>query len=224
MPKILYVEDNTSLRFVTSDQLQKRNYEMISCGNGKEALNLFHKTIFDLCILDVMLPEIDGFELAKNIRSKNKQIPIIFLTARSLKEDKIEGLKLGGDDYLTKPFDIDELCLKIEIFLKRNLVSDSEKNLYKIGSYELFVQEQRLCFNDISKSLTIKETQLLKLLARNINTIIRREDILLSLWGKNDYFLGRSLDVFISRLRKYIIEDKNVIIENIRGVGFKMNA
>ena len=224
MPKILYVEDNTSLRFVTSDQLQKRNYEMICCGNGKEALNLFHKTIFDLCILDVMLPEIDGFELAKNIRSKNKQIPIIFLTARSLKEDKIEGLKLGGDDYLTKPFDIDELCLKIEIFLKRNLVSDSEKNLYKIGSYELFVQEQRLCFNDISKSLTIKETQLLKLLARNINTIIRREDILLSLWGKNDYFLGRSLDVFISRLRKYIIEDKNVIIENIRGVGFKMNA
>ena len=224
MPKILYVEDNASLSFVTSDQLQKRNYEVVCSDNGKNALDLFNNNIFDLCILDVMLPEMDGFDLAKNIRSKNKQVPIIFLTARSLQEDRIEGLKLGGDDYLTKPFDMDELCLKIDVFLKRNLVNDSENNSYKIGAYELMVEEQKLRLNEISRSLTIKETKLLTLMAKNLNTVIRREDILMSLWGKNDYFLGRSLDVFISRLRKYLIEDHHVVIENIRGVGFKMNA
>ena len=224
MPKILYVEDNASLSFVTSDQLQKRNYEVVCSDNGKNALDLFNNNIFDLCILDVMLPEMDGFDLAKNIRSKNKQVPIIFLTARSLQEDRIEGLKLGGDDYLTKPFDMDELCLKIDVFLKRNLVNDSENNSYKIGAYELMVEEQKLRLNEISRSLTIKETKLLTLMAKNLNTVIRREDILMSLWGKNDYFLGRSLDVFISRLRKYLIEDNHVVIENIRGVGFKMNA
>ena len=224
MPKILYVEDNESLSFVTSDQLQKRNYEVVCSDNGKNALDLFNNNIFDLCILDVMLPEMDGFDLAKNIRSKNKQVPIIFLTARSLQEDRIEGLKLGGDDYLTKPFDMDELCLKIDVFLKRNLVNDSENNSYKIGAYELIVEEQKLRLNEIYRSLTIKETKLLTMMAKNLNTVIRREDILMSLWGKNDYFLGRSLDVFISRLRKYLIEDNHVVIENIRGVGFKMNA
>jgi DNA-binding response OmpR family regulator len=224
MPKILYVEDNESLSFVTSDQLQKRNYEVVCSDNGKNALDLFNHNIFDLCILDVMLPEMDGFDLAKNIRSKNKQVPIIFLTARSLQEDRIEGLKLGGDDYLTKPFDMDELCLKIDVFLKRNLVNDSENNSYKIGAYELIVEEQKLRLNEIYRSLTIKETKLLTMMAKNLNTVIRREDILMSLWGKNDYFLGRSLDVFISRLRKYLIEDNHVVIENIRGVGFKMNA
>jgi DNA-binding response OmpR family regulator len=224
MPKILYVEDNASLSFVTSDQLQKRNYEVVCSDNGKNALDLFNNNIFDLCILDVMLPEMDGFDLAKNIRSKNKQVPIIFLSARSLQEDRIEGLKLGGDDYLTKPFDMDELCLKIDVFLKRNLVNDSENNFYKIGAYELMVKEQKLSLNEISISLTIMETKLLTLMAKNLNTVIRREDILMSLWGKNDYFLGRSLDVFISRLRKYLIEDNHVVIENIRGVGFKMNA
>lgn len=224
MPKILYVEDNESLSFVTSDQLQKKNYEVVCSDNGKNALDLFNNNIFDLCILDVMLPEMDGFDLAKNIRSKNKQVPIIFLTARSLQEDRIEGLKLGGDDYLTKPFDMDELCLKIDVFLKRNLVNDFENNSYKIGAYELMVEEQKLRLNEIYRSLTIKETKLLTMMAKNLNTVIRREDILMKLWGKNDYFLGRSLDVFISRLRKYLIEDNHVVIENIRGVGFKMNA
>jgi DNA-binding response OmpR family regulator len=197
---------------------------VVCSDNGKNALDLFNNNIFDLCILDVMLPEMDGFDLAKNIRSKNKQVPIIFLTARSLQEDRIEGLKLGGDDYLTKPFDMDELCLKIDVFLKRNLVNDSENNSYKIGAYELIVEEQKLRLNEIYRSLTIKETKLLTMMAKNLNTVIRREDILMKLWGKNDYFLGRSLDVFISRLRKYLIEDNHVVIENIRGVGFKMNA
>ena len=119
MAKILYVEDNLSLSFVTSDQLKKRGYQVVTCKDGKEALSNFNKDIFDLCILDVMLPIIDGFELAKKIRHNNVHIPIIFLSARSMQEDKIEGLKIGADDYLTKPFDIDELCLKIEVFLKK---------------------------------------------------------------------------------------------------------
>ncbi len=224
MPKILYVEDNSSLSFVTSDQLQKRGYEVVCSSNGKDALDLFNRNNFDLCILDVMLPEMDGFDLAKYIRKKNKQIPILFLTARSLQEDRIEGFKLGGDDYLTKPFDMLELSLKIDVFVKRNLVNNSQNNSYKIGAYELNVTEQKLTLKDFSRPLTIKETKLLSLMAKNLNTVIRREDILMSLWGKNDYFLGRSLDVFISRLRKYLTEDNLVTIENIRGVGFKMNA
>lgn len=223
MAKILYVEDNLSLSFVTSDQLEKRNYEVVTCDNGKEAYRLFKKEIFDLCIFDVMLPEMDGFELAKKIRTGNKHIPIIFLTARSMQEDKIEGLKLGGDDYLTKPFNIEELCLKIEIFLKRKQVNKELRDSYKIGRYHLDVKEQKLCLEEKERMLTLKETKLLSLLSQKENTILKRENILINLWGKNDYFLGRSLDVFISRLRKYLKDDENIYIENIRGVGFKLN-
>ena len=222
MSKILYVEDNSSLRFVTSDQLIKRNYKVVASINGKEAYAIFKKNIFDICILDVMLPEIDGFELAKKIRTANKHIPIIFLTARSMQEDKIEGLKLGGDDYLTKPFNIDELCLKIDVFLKRKLVNTTLGDFYKIGLFQLNVSEQKLTIANTEIKLTLKETMLLSLLSDNENTIIKREKILITLWGKNDYFLGRSLDVFISRLRKYLSQDKHVSIENIRGVGFKL--
>ena len=223
MAKILYVEDNASLRFVTSDQLEKHSYEVVTCDNGKEAYNLFKKTVFDICVFDVMLPEMDGFKLAKKIRVDNKHIPIIFLTARSMQEDKIEGLKLGGDDYLTKPFNIEELCLKIEIFLKRREVSKELNDSYEVGNYHLDVKEQKLRLNEKERTLTLKETKLLSLLAQKENTIITRENILINLWGKNDYFLGRSLDVFISRLRKYLKDDENISIENIRGVGFKMN-
>mgnify|MGYP001186499420 CR=1 FL=1 len=223
MAKILYVEDNSSLRFVTSDQLEKRSYEVVTCDNGIEAYNIFKKTVFDICIFDVMLPEMDGFELAKKIRVDNKHIPIIFLTARSMQEDKIEGLKLGGDDYLTKPFNIEELYLKIEIFLKRREVSKELNDSYEVGNYHLDVKEQKLRLNEKERTLTLKETKLLSLLAQKENTIITRENILINLWGKNDYFLGRSLDVFISRLRKYLKDDENISIENIRGVGFKMN-
>lgn len=223
MAKILYVEDDPSLSFVTRDQLEKRGYEVVFCDNGKKAYEIFKTAIFDLCIFDVMLPEIDGFELAKKIRIDNKQIPILFLTARSMQEDKIEGLKLGGDDYMTKPFNIDELCLKIKIFLKRKEVRKETKDFYSIGTFTLDVREQKLCHSKNERQLTLKETKLLSLLSQKENTIIKRENILLNLWGKNDYFLGRSLDVFISRLRKYLKEDKTIHIENIRGVGFKLN-
>ena len=224
MAKILYVEDNLSLSFVTSDQLTKRGYQVVSCKDGKEALSTFKEQILDLCILDVMLPQIDGFELAKKIRQENEHIPIIFLSARSMQEDKIEGLKIGGDDYLTKPFDIDELCLKIEIFLKRKEISSAQNNNYKIGDFQLDVTEQTLSILGIEKTLTLKETELLSLLAQKQNTVVKREYILVNLWGRNDYFLGRSLDVFISKLRKKLTQDQNISIENIRGVGFRLNV
>lgn len=224
MAKILYVEDNLSLRFVTSDQLKKRGYQVVSCKDGKEALSTFNEQVFDLCVLDIMLPQIDGFELAKKIRQENEHIPIIFLSARSMQEDKIEGLKIGGDDYLTKPFDIDELCLKIEVFLKRKEINSGQNNIYKIGDFQLNVTEQTLSILGIEKTLTLKETELLSLLAQKQNTIVKREYILVNLWGRNDYFLGRSLDVFISKLRKKLTQDQNISIENIRGVGFRLNV
>ena len=224
MAKILYVEDNLSLRFVTSDQLKKQGYHVVSCEDGKQALSTFKEQIFDLCILDVMLPQLDGFELAKKIRQENEHIPIIFLSARSMQEDKIEGLKIGGDDYLTKPFDIDELCLKIEIFLKRKEINSAQNKIYKIGDFQLDVIEQTLSILEIKKTLTLKETELLSLLAQKQNTIVKREYILVNLWGRNDYFLGRSLDVFISKLRKKLSQDQNISIENIRGVGFRLNV
>ena len=224
MGRILYVEDDLSLSFVTRDQLKKNGYEVISSDNGNEAFQIFKTTNFDICILDVMLPEMDGFELAKKIREINNQIPILFLTARSMQEDKIEGLKLGGDDYMTKPFNIEELCLKIEVFLKRKEILKEPEKYYKIGAYKLDVKEQMLNLGDEERPLTLKETKLLSLLCQKKNSIIKRENILIDLWGKNDYFLGRSLDVFISRLRKYLKKDKNIYIENIRGVGFKLNV
>ena len=143
MARILYVEDDLSLNFVTQDQLEKRDYAVVSCVNGIQALEFFKKEVFDLCVLDVMLPEMDGFELAKKIRETNKHIPIIFLTARSMQEDKLEGLSLGADDYITKPFNIEELSLKIQIFLKRKLVNNTIKNVYKIGDFVLDVKEQK---------------------------------------------------------------------------------
>ena len=224
MAKILYVEDNLSLRFVTSDQLKKRGYQVVSCKDGKDALSTFNEQVFDLCVFDIMLPQIDGFELAKKIRQENEQIPIIFLSARSMQEDKIEGLKIGGDDYLTKPFDIDELCLKIEVFLKRKEINSGLYNIYKIGDFQLNVTEQTLSILGIEKTLTLKETELLSLLAQKQNTVVKREYILVKLWGRNDYFLGRSLDVFISKLRKKLTQDQNISIENIRGVGFRLNV
>jgi len=223
-PRILYVEDDLSLSFVTKDQLEKRNYSVVLCENGLDAIKTFTDDHFDICILDVMLPKLDGFQLAKKIREQNKHIPIIFLTARSMKEDKLEGLTLGGDDYITKPFDLEELVLKIEIFLKRSHINNSDQTKYTIGDYSLDLKEQTLSLNNDARKLTLREANLLALLCLRINTITKREEILVKLWGENDYFLGRSLDVFISRLRKYLKEDTSITIENVRGVGFKLSV
>ncbi len=221
-PHLLYVEDDETLSFVTIDNLELNGYEITHCLDGKTALDILQKQTFDLCILDVMLPEVDGFTVARELRKVNQQIPIIFLTAKSLKEDKIQGLRLGGDDYIVKPFSIEELTLKIEVFLKRSQVIENAKNqIQKIGHFSFDYENLALVFQNQERRLTQREADLLRFLVQHKNQVVKRATILEKIWGENDYFLGRSLDVFISRLRKYLKGDKSIKIENIHGVGFR---
>jgi DNA-binding response OmpR family regulator len=221
--KILYAEDDETLAFLTKDNLEQ-NYDVIHCSDGEIALEAFKNNAFDVCILDIMMPKIDGFELAEAIRKLNSDVPIIFLSAKTLKEDRIKGLRLGADDYLVKPFSIEELLLKIEIFLKRSQKSTVvDKNNYTIGKYQ-FDSKNYLVFTATEKiSLTQREAELLKLFLDNKNVVMKREEILKSLWGTDDYFMGRSLDVFISRLRKILANEKGIAIENLHGIGFKFS-
>lgn len=222
--KILYAEDDETLAFLTKDNLEQ-HYEVTHCTDGEMALEAFKKEAFDICVLDIMMPKKDGFELAEAIRKTNTEVPIIFLSAKTLKEDRIRGLRLGADDYLVKPFSIEELQLKIEIFLKRSQKNiPSEGNLYTIGKYR-FDTKNYLVFTDSEKiNLTQREAELLKLFIDNKNTVLKREQILQSLWGNDDYFMGRSLDVFISRLRKILADEKGIAIENLHGIGFKFKV
>ena len=223
---ILYVEDDPTLSFVTKDNLEMQGYSVIHCENGKIAMDVFDQSKFDLCILDVMMPEVDGFDVAAFMRKKNTEIPIIFLTAKSLKDDKLHGLRIGADDYITKPFSIEELQLKIEIFLKRSKVYKSEKteSIFNIGLYNFDFNNLSLVSPQKSRTLTQKEADVLRYFIINKNTVIKRSAILENIWGEDDYFLGRSLDVFISRLRKYLSEDTSITLENIHGVGFRLKV
>lgn len=222
--KILYAEDDETIAFLTKDNLEMY-YEVTHCNDGEMALEAFKNNHYDICVFDIMMPKIDGFELAEAIRKLNADVPIIFLSAKTLKEDRIKGLRLGADDYLVKPFSIEELLLKIEIFLKRSHKKEMvEKSIYTIGKYQ-FDHKNFLVFNDAEKiSLTQREAELLKLFLDNKNVVMKREEILKSLWGNDDYFLGRSLDVFISRLRKILANEKGIAIENLHGIGFKFSV
>jgi DNA-binding response OmpR family regulator len=225
--KILYVEDDLTLSFVTRDNLELHGYEIDFCENGVEALQKFNSSYFDLCILDVMLPKMDGYELATKIRAKNENVPIIFLTAKSTKEDKIYGLKLGADDYITKPFSIEELVLKIEVFLKRSRQPGSKNDDLgdcKFGHFVFDISNHHLKNPDGIKQLTHREAELMKTLCKNHDTILKREDILMQVWGDDHYFASRSLDVFISRLRKLLKSDASVKIENIHNVGYRLRT
>jgi two-component system response regulator VicR len=221
---ILYVEDDESLSFVTRDHLEMEGYRLTCCRDGRKALEIIRKEEFDLCILDVMLPEVDGFAIAREIRRYNQQVPIIFLTAKSLKEDRIHGLRLGADDYLTKPFSIEELLLKIGVFLRRRQISGRPRaDYYRFGKYEFDAKNLILSqAGGKPRQLTQREGDLLRLLLEHKNELLSRSDILRRVWGQDDYFLGRSLDVFISRLRKYLRQDDHVKIENVHGVGFRL--
>ncbi len=225
MANLLYVEDDESLSFVTKDNLELQGFKVKHCADGKEAMETIKNHQFDLCILDVMLPDVDGFSIAHEIRKFDKQVPILFLTARSLKEDKIHGLRLGADDYITKPFSIEELILKVQIFLKRrNIVGSTDEQLteFDLGQYTFDYKNLELKLGEAIKKLTQKEADLLRFFVRNKNEVLKRSDILETLWGEDDYFMGRSLDVFISRLRKYLKQDESLKIENIHGVGFRL--
>lgn len=222
--KILYAEDDETLAFLTKDNLEM-HYDVTHCTDGEMCLKAFKSEAFDICIFDIMMPKMDGFELAEKIRQLNSDVPIIFLSAKTLKEDRIKGLRLGADDYLVKPFSIEELLLKIEIFLKRSQKNTTVENvIYTVGKYQ-FDHKNYLVFTDSEKiSLTQREAELLKLFLDNKNVVMKREEILKSLWGNDDYFMGRSLDVFISRLRKILANEKGIAIENLHGIGFKFNV
>jgi len=228
MAKIFYVEDDANLSFVVKDCLQIAGHDVHHFSKGDEALLAFNKYSYDICILDVMLPNLDGFSLVKAIRDKNVNIPVIFISARVQIEDKLEGLQLGGDDYIFKPFSIEELLLKVNIFLRRNagsgLQRTPEESQFKVGHFEFDYNNMMLVSENETIRLTGREADLLVYFIKHKNKLIKRKDILIALWGKDDYFLGRSLDVFISRLRKFISGDPSISIENIPRVGFKFRV
>ena len=219
---IFYTEDDETLAFLTQDNLMQYGFSVFHFTDGLIALENFKKQHFDICILDIMMPNLDGFDLAKAIREVDKNIPILFLSAKTLKEDKLKGLRLGADDYLVKPFSIEELILKIEIFLKRKIViSDTKNNQIVVGNFEFDVANFTLYSKSDKVQLTQRESQLLYFFIENKNQILKRETILKAIWGDDDYFMGRSLDVFVSRLRKIFKNNDQILIENIHGVGFR---
>ncbi|MDG1349879.1 MAG: response regulator transcription factor [Crocinitomicaceae bacterium] len=223
--KILLVEDDLNLGLVIADHLKLQNYEVVSAEDGAEGLVKFNEGRFNLCILDVMLPVLDGFSLAQDIRKINAEIPILFLTAKSMTEDKIKGFEAGGDDYLTKPFSIQEFELRVKALLRRSRPEFQEEvTNYSIGNYNYNIENQILTFNESEKTLTKKEAQILKILCKHKNQVISREVILKEVWGQDDYFVGRSLDVFITKLRKYFAQDQRIVISNLHGVGFKFEV
>jgi DNA-binding response OmpR family regulator len=224
---LLYVEDDETLSFVTRDNLELRGYEVDHCMDGMTALKKLGNRTYDLCILDVMLPKMDGFTLARRIRETNDHVPIIFLTAKSTKEDKIHGLQLGADDYITKPYSIEELVLKIEVFLKRTRIFQPEirkSSISPIGQFMFDPINQQLIEGENRITLTHKESELLQILAENPNTILKREVLLMKVWGNDHFFSSRSLDVFISRLRKILFPDPKIKIENIHNVGYRLTV
>lgn len=217
--KILLVEDDSSLGFLIKDALEG-HYDVFWATDGQKAEEAFKKDCYNLCLLDVMLPHKSGFEIADTIRKANTDIPILFVSARAMEEDRIKGFMKGGDDYITKPFSMEELKHRIAVFLKRSKNQSVGQDGISIGQYNFKPDLLLLSTGQEEKKLTRKEGNLLFFLASKKNEVIKREEILMAVWGKDDYFTGRSLDVFISKLRKYLSGDPNIEIENYHGVGF----
>lgn len=225
--KILLAEDDQHLGFVIKDMLQQDGYKVEWCKDGQSALKTFVNNSIDLCILDVMMPKKDGFTLAEDIRLVNKTVPIIFLTAKNLKDDVIKGFKMGGDDYITKPFNTEEFKLRVSAKLKHldeKLKEEVMKDTYEVGDYHIDHKNLQLTYKkEEPLNLTSKEADILQIFCHHLGEVITREDILKRVWGSDDYFVGRSMDVFISRLRKYLAKDPRVQIVNVHGVGFKLS-
>lgn len=218
---ILVVEDDIDLGNVLAQYLKMNQYKVDLCRSGEEAMEVFRNKTFQIGILDIMLPGMDGFQLAEKILETKPEFPIIFLTARNQKIDKIKGLSLGVDDYITKPFDPEELLLRLKNILKRTGTSQSE--YLSIGKYKFFPRQFELRYNQESKTLTEREASLLKLLLMHKNEVLERKFILETVWGEDDFFLGRSMDVFVTRLRKYLKKDSSIEIKSIRGVGLMLS-
>ena len=222
--RILVAEDDANLGMVLKEFLKAKGFEITLTVNGQDAFNKFSTEVFDFCILDVMMPIKDGFSLAEDIRKADKNIPILFLTAKTMKEDTIKGLKLGADDYITKPFNMEELILRINAILRRTTETSDikDKNNIQVGKYLFNYNQQLLICDGISQKLTSKETELLYILAINAFQNVERNVILKKIWGDDNYFNGRSMDVYIAKLRKYFKDDNTVEIMNIHGSGYRL--
>ena len=222
--RILLVEDDPNLGYILRENLELQGFSVNLCSDGEQGKRAFLRSAYELCLIDVMLPAKDGFSLAREIRDLNDSIPIIFLTAKSLKEDRIEGFKIGGDDYVTKPFSMEELSLRIQAVLKRTGTARprNQKRVYSIGEFEFDYEQRRLKRGKEEKKLTYREGELLKLLCVHMNTILERSIALDLIWGDDNVFNARSMDVFITKLRKYLQRDARIEIVNMHGKGFKL--
>ena len=219
--KVILAEDEPALAVIIKESLETRNFEVLLCGDGNEALTAFNNQVPDILVLDVMMPILDGFNVAKEIRKLDKKTPIIFLTAKSQTQDVVDGFNVGGNDYLKKPFSMEELIVRIHSLLNRVNSNKTEENI-KIGTYSFNLIKQTLHHSDITILLTHREASLLYFLIENKNEILDRSTVLKKIWGDDDFFNGRSMDVFISKLRKKLSHDLNIQIINVRGYGYKL--
>jgi len=223
---LLIVEDEQALGLLLKENLKSKGYTVKLCKDGEEGWSTFKTERFDLCILDVNMPKMNGFDLAKNIREKNPVVPIIFLTANTSQDDKIKGFEFGGDEYITKPFSMEELIARMKAILKRTQYAQvplvSEDEVYEAGNVKLDFTNHKLFVNQEEKRISTTEGQLLKLFISNKNNLLSRNSILLAIWGRDDYYTARNLDVYINKLRKLIKEDLSLQIVNIHGSGFKL--
>lgn len=221
--KILLVEDDPVLGYVVKDYLQKQEYEVTHCTDGDAAWNQFMKNIFDICLLDIMLPgKKDGMELANSIRKKNENIPIILLSSKNMDNDKIAGFESGADDYVTKPYNLQELLMRIQVFVKRSKKkADVGPLSFNIGDLVFDYTNLLLKNEKVEYQLTQREADLVRYLCLNPNKVLKRDEILMNVWGKDDYFLGRSMDVFVTKIRKYLKSQNEAKLQTIHGIGFK---
>ncbi len=220
--RVLLAEDDRNLGNILKSYLEAKGYSTKLCSNGQEAFDMFVREKFDFCVLDVMMPVKDGFTVANEIRQHDKHIPILFLTAKSLEEDKLKGFQAGADDYLTKPFSMDELLMRMEAILRRSGVSTSGNKTFQIGKFEFDYNSQTLKNNGTEQRLTSKENELLRLLCENLNETLDRSYALNKIWQDDSYFNARSMDVYIAKLRKYLKEDPDVELMNVHGIGFRL--
>lgn len=222
--KLLLVEDDPNLGTILAEYLTVKKFGVTQAMNGEDGFTQFKSNKFDICLIDVMMPKMDGFTLAKKIRMIDKEVPFLFVTAKSMLDDKIEGFKIGADDYITKPFSMEELILRINAIMKRikTVKTEEDSTEFKIGDYDFNFNKRILRLDGNEQKLTQKESDLLRLLCLNKNRILERSEALIRIWKDESYFTGRSMDVYITKLRNYLKNDKSIEIINVHGTGFKL--
>ena len=222
---ILFAEDDSSLAFIVKDTLEDEGYKVVHCADGQTAIDSFDKTKFDICLLDIMMPNKDGYTVAKKIRQQTDLIPILFLSTKNQEDDRLKGYNTGADDYISKPFSMPELLKKIEVFLRRSkkFHADTIED-FTIGNIVFSFVNLKIITANETFNITQREADLLKFFCEHQNKVLKREEVLINVWGKDDFFLGRSMDVFISKLRKYLKAEPEIVIETIHGFGFRFTV